>query len=135
MLRPPPAPPIHPAASPLVDGVALRLRLPAEQALCGDALPIGARMQVKSRTSPMIRHSGFGFLSDFGFRTSDFGLKQLRPDSAFITMGGTGHWPVPSGDPPDGTGEALFLPADTNRHGCFVMLSSFHLRHSQTETC
>jgi hypothetical protein len=27
--------------------------------------------------------------------------------------GGTGHWPVPSGDPPDGTGEALFLPADT----------------------
>jgi len=27
--------------------------------------------------------------------------------------GGTGHWPVPSGDPPDGTGEALFLPAET----------------------
>ena len=29
---------------PVVDGVALRLRLPAEQALCGDALPIGTRM-------------------------------------------------------------------------------------------
>ena len=26
---------------------------------------------------------------------------------------GTGHWPLPSGDPPDGTGEALFLPAET----------------------
>ena len=29
---------------PVVGGVALRLRLPAEQALCGDAMPIGARM-------------------------------------------------------------------------------------------
>jgi len=45
-------------------------------------------------------------------------------------MGGTGHWPVPSGDPPDGTGEALFLPADTIRHWCFVILSSFNIRHS-----
>jgi hypothetical protein len=88
------------------------------------------KMQVKSRAAPMIRHSGFGFLSDFGFQTSDFGLKQLRPDSAFITMGGTGHWPVPSGDPPDGTGEALCLPADTIRHWCFIMLSSFNLRPS-----
>ena len=24
-----------------------------------------------------------------------------------------GHWPVPSGDPPDGTGEALYLQAET----------------------
>jgi len=29
-------------------------------------------------------------------------------------MGGTGHWPVPFGDPPDETSEALFLRADTN---------------------
>jgi hypothetical protein len=28
----------------VVDEVALRLRLPAEQALCGDAMPIGVRM-------------------------------------------------------------------------------------------
>jgi len=51
------SPPLHPAAlpsapplppfprqAPRVDEVALRLRLPAEQALCGDAMPIGVRM-------------------------------------------------------------------------------------------
>ena len=37
------------------------------------------------------------------------GLKHYR---AFGNQGGTGQWPVPSGDPPDGTGEALFLPAE-----------------------
>jgi hypothetical protein len=33
-----------PREPPVVDAVALRLRLPAEQALCGDAMPIGVRM-------------------------------------------------------------------------------------------
>jgi hypothetical protein len=51
-------------------------------------------------------------------------------ERAFANKGGTGHWPVPSGDPPDRTGEALFLPADTIRHWYFVILSSFNLRHS-----
>jgi len=35
---------------------------------------------------------------------------------AVENKGGTGHWPVPSGDPPDGTGEALCLPAETVSH-------------------
>ena len=33
-----------------------------------------------------------------------------------IIEGGTGHWPVPPGDPPDGTGEAIFLHAETVAH-------------------
>jgi hypothetical protein len=36
--------PRNPRESPVVDGVALRLRLPAKQALYGDAMPIGMRM-------------------------------------------------------------------------------------------
>ena len=35
---------------------------------------------------------------------------------AVANQGGTGHWPVPSGDPPDGTGEALCLHAKTVSH-------------------
>ena len=35
---------------------------------------------------------------------------------AWTLQGGTGHWPVLSGDPPDGTGEALCLPAETVSH-------------------
>jgi len=54
-------------------------------------------------------------------------LSFYHHERAFANKGGTGHWPVPSGDPPDGTGEALFLPADIIRHRCFV------IRHSQTE--
>jgi len=57
-------------------------------------------------------------------------LSFYHHERAFANKGGTGHWPVPSGDPPDGTGEALFLPADIIRHWCFVILSSFNLRHS-----
>jgi hypothetical protein len=30
-----------------------------------------------------------------------------------VEPGNTGHWPVPSSDPPDGTGAAHFLQADT----------------------
>jgi hypothetical protein len=36
-----------------------------------------------------------------------------RHYQADANRGGTGHWPVPSGDPPDGTGEALCLHAET----------------------
>jgi len=47
----------------------------------------------------------------------DCALQPVLPGDAFgddgEIKGGTGHWPVPSGDPPDGTGEALFLPAET----------------------
>jgi hypothetical protein len=42
--------------------------------------------------------------------------KWLLISERWQTRGGTGHWPVPSGDPPDGTGEALFLPAETVSH-------------------
>ena len=52
----------------------------------------------------------------------------------FANQGGPGHWPVPSGDPPDGTGEALFLPADTMRHWGFVILPSFNPRPSSFPT-
>ena len=51
-----------PRDPPVVDEVALRLRLPAKQALYGDAMPIGLRMfpsphpQLKTAKTPVISH-------------------------------------------------------------------------------
>jgi hypothetical protein len=44
------------------------------------------------------------------------GRSKVRHYRAVANKGGTGHWPVPSGDPPDGTGEALCLHAETVFH-------------------
>ena len=49
-----------------------------------------------------LRHLDFGFLSSFGFN--------LNPEVAVdISAGSTGHWPVPSGDSPLGTGNGSRL--------------------------
>jgi len=45
------------------------------------------------------------------------GRSEVPHYRAFANKGGTGHWPVPSGDPPDGTGAALYLPAETKLGG------------------
>jgi len=50
---------------------------------------------VTSRAAPMIRQTGFGFLSDFGFRISDFELWISGcPHAAGGSGGGTGHAPI-----------------------------------------
>ena len=52
-----------------------------------------------------------------GVRGNGLGLATGSAGGRFWGMtakkSGTVHWPVPSGDPPDGTGEELFLPAET----------------------
>ena len=70
----------------------------------------------ESTATGEVRISRFGFLSDFGFRVSDLsGHQKLVFTEALPTIfhrrvtvvGSTGHWPVPFGDSPNGTGGTL----------------------------